>query len=235
MAEEAAGIGRRIKSRRRELDLSLRDLAGRADLTASFLSQVERGKANVSIDSLRRISEALDVSMLHFLESGPPRRDLPGAASDATMSPTDGPTTPSKSGTSSAAASGNGQSSPDRPDSETQRPEYSPVLRADARPKLIFPDTGVIYELLTPDLGHQMEAICGHLSPGVENVVRPLREPTEEWILVVSGHLKVGLEDGDYILAPGDSIYFEGYALRELVCAGAEEAVWISVITPPVF
>jgi transcriptional regulator with XRE-family HTH domain len=213
MAEETIDIGHRIKARRKQLDLSLRDLAERADLTASFLSQVERGKANVSIDSLRRIAEAMNVSMLRFLEP---------AASDGRTAPS----------ARSAAAS---ESDSGKPDNGPQRPEYSPVLRADARPRLIFPDTGVTYELLTPDLGHQMEAICGRLAPGVENVVRPLREPTEEWIYVVSGLLKVGLENAEYVLAPGDSIYFEGYALRELVCAGDEEVVWISVITPPVF
>jgi len=209
MAEDAAGIGRRIKARRTELDLSLRDLAKRSDLTASFLSQVERGKTNVSIDSLRRIAEGLGVSMLHFLEG--PRRDT---------------ATNSENAPAASAA---------KRDQPAPGPQYSPVLRAGARPRLIFPDTGITYELMTPDLGRQMEAVCGHLAPGVENVVRRLREPTEEWIYVLSGSLKVGLEDAAYVLEPGDSIQFEGYALQELVCAGDEEAVWISVITPPVF
>jgi transcriptional regulator with XRE-family HTH domain len=65
-----ADMGLRIKERRREVGLSLRKLAERADLTASFLSQVERGQASTSIGSLRRIAEALDVPILHFLENG---------------------------------------------------------------------------------------------------------------------------------------------------------------------
>ena len=67
MTNESNTIGARMRDRRVSLGYSLRDLAARTDLTASFLSQVERGEANTSIDSLRRISEALDVSMLHFL------------------------------------------------------------------------------------------------------------------------------------------------------------------------
>lgn len=67
MSNEGNTIGARMRDRRLALGFSLRDLAARTDLTASFLSQVERGEANTSIDSLRRISEALDVSMLHFL------------------------------------------------------------------------------------------------------------------------------------------------------------------------
>jgi len=60
-------LGQRVKERRLELGLSLRELAERTDLTASFLSQVERELASPSIESLRRISRALDVPMFRFL------------------------------------------------------------------------------------------------------------------------------------------------------------------------
>ncbi len=64
-------IGIRIRQRREELGLSLRELARRIDLTASFLSQVEHDRANPSINSLRRIAAALGVSILHFLSEAP--------------------------------------------------------------------------------------------------------------------------------------------------------------------
>lgn len=66
-------IGPKIKQRRKELGLSLRDLAERVDLTASFLSQIERDMASPSIDSLRKISQALDVPVFFFLldQDGP--------------------------------------------------------------------------------------------------------------------------------------------------------------------
>lgn len=66
-------IGQKIKERRKELGLSLRDLAAQVDLTASFLSQVERDVASPSIESLRKISKALDVPVFYFLldSSGP--------------------------------------------------------------------------------------------------------------------------------------------------------------------
>ncbi len=37
-------LGKRLNKRRTELNLSLRDLAEKTDLTASFLSQLERGQ-----------------------------------------------------------------------------------------------------------------------------------------------------------------------------------------------
>ena len=60
-------LGIRLRARRQELDLSLRDLADRVGLTASFLSQIERGLASPSIESLRKISDALEVPIFHFL------------------------------------------------------------------------------------------------------------------------------------------------------------------------
>ena len=66
-------IGTRIKTRRKEMGLSLRDLASKVDLTASFLSQIERDQASPSIDSLRKISQALNVPVFYFLleQEGP--------------------------------------------------------------------------------------------------------------------------------------------------------------------
>jgi transcriptional regulator with XRE-family HTH domain len=60
-------LGDRVRARRKELRLSQGELAGRAGVTASFVSQVERGVTSPSIDSLYKISRALDVPIFHFL------------------------------------------------------------------------------------------------------------------------------------------------------------------------
>ncbi len=67
-------LGDRIRARRKELGLSQGALAERAGLTASFISQVERDVTSPSIDSLYKISTALEVPVFHFLLE-------PGAAS----------------------------------------------------------------------------------------------------------------------------------------------------------
>jgi transcriptional regulator with XRE-family HTH domain len=59
-------IGERIRARRKELGLSLDELAAQTDLTASFLSLIERNLNNPSLDSLYRIAEALDVPPFYF-------------------------------------------------------------------------------------------------------------------------------------------------------------------------
>jgi len=60
-------LGERVRDSRLQQGLSLRELAEQADLTAGFLSQVERNLTSPSIDSLRRIATALKVPVFHFL------------------------------------------------------------------------------------------------------------------------------------------------------------------------
>lgn len=60
-------LGAKIRKKRSEKNLSLKELAERIDLTASFLSQIERDLAEPSISSLRKIAHALDVPIFYFL------------------------------------------------------------------------------------------------------------------------------------------------------------------------
>lgn len=207
MSSEQDEIGKRIKARRQELGFSMRELARRTGLSASFISQVENSVTKVSLDSLRSIAEHLDTPIHQFFSD--PIHDISYSAA--------------------AANSDNGKEA-------STGMSYSPVVRAGSRPRLYFPDSGVNYELLVKDLTRGMEPIFGRLSPGTGNIARRLRKPTEEFIFVLVGKLLVGLKDEEHILNPGDSIYFEGYDLTKLVCASEnEDVVWISVITPPVF
>ena len=200
-------VGLRIKSRRKELDLTIRELARRTGLSASFISQVERSKTKISLDSLRLIAEHLDTPIHHFFTEPEPE-----VSYTAAIAPCE--------------------------DNYDQSPliEYTPVVRSGCRPRLYLPDSGVNYELLVKDLTRNMEPIFGRLSPGTGNVARRLRKPTEEFIFVLAGKLLIGINEKEYILNPGDSIYFEGYDLQKIACASeTEDVIWISVITPPVF
>lgn len=63
-------LGFRVHTERRRRGLSLRDLAGRTGLSASFLSQVERDVVAPSISSLKQIATALDVRVSDLLAEG---------------------------------------------------------------------------------------------------------------------------------------------------------------------
>jgi mannose-6-phosphate isomerase-like protein (cupin superfamily)/DNA-binding Xre family transcriptional regulator len=67
-------VGERLRAIRALRRCTLRTVAERSGLSESFLSQVERGRSNASIASLRRIADALGVSVSDLFEpTGPPR------------------------------------------------------------------------------------------------------------------------------------------------------------------
>ena len=67
-------VGERLRELRRFRRLTLRTIASRSGLSESFLSQVERGRSSASIASLRRIADALGVSIADlFDQDGAPR------------------------------------------------------------------------------------------------------------------------------------------------------------------
>ncbi len=64
-------VGERIRRRRRELDLTLRELAERIGMTAGYLSRVENQQVTPSLDALQAIATALCAPMFYFLDMPP--------------------------------------------------------------------------------------------------------------------------------------------------------------------
>ena len=63
---EAVALGSRIRQLRQKSGRSLREVASSAELTVSFLSRLERGQTGVTVDSLRRIADVLQVQIVDF-------------------------------------------------------------------------------------------------------------------------------------------------------------------------
>ena len=61
-------VGERLRAIRRLRRATLKTVADRAELSESFLSQVERGRANASVASLKRIAAALGVNVADLFE-----------------------------------------------------------------------------------------------------------------------------------------------------------------------
>ena len=59
-------IGEKLQAARLEKKISLRELATKADMSASMLSQIEHGKAFPSVRSIYNIAAALDVPVDYF-------------------------------------------------------------------------------------------------------------------------------------------------------------------------
>ena len=60
---EALAFGKAVYDQRRALDLSLDELAGRADMTVDELECIEEGGTEPTISLLRRLAAALDADV----------------------------------------------------------------------------------------------------------------------------------------------------------------------------
>jgi transcriptional regulator with XRE-family HTH domain len=67
-------LGRELRTLRRRQHLTLRQVAERAGVTESFLSQAERGLTGMSLPVLQRVAVALDVSVAELFEPDGERR-----------------------------------------------------------------------------------------------------------------------------------------------------------------
>lgn len=65
---EILSLGEKIKQRRKELDLTLKNLAGDR-ITAGQISLIESGKSNPSMDLLEYLASTLKVSVEHLMET----------------------------------------------------------------------------------------------------------------------------------------------------------------------
>jgi len=59
-------LGANIRTARKEKRISLDQLASGTDLSVSFLSQFERGKVNISVENLWKITKFLDMTMVRL-------------------------------------------------------------------------------------------------------------------------------------------------------------------------
>ena len=200
-------VGARIKERRKLVEMTLGELAEKTSLTASFISQVERGKASISLNSLHSVSKALGVPVFHFVTDGNTQEAL--------------------------SEPGHQELSP----ANTSRGEkFNPVVIPGNRSKLVLPNTGIEIELLVPNIGRKLLSFKARLTPGKFHVANRLQEETEETLYVLSGKLILEFTDGSYTLSQDESIYFEGEKLLKMINGSEDEdTVWISSITPGIF
>ncbi|MBA2702810.1 MAG: helix-turn-helix transcriptional regulator [Blastocatellia bacterium] len=64
-----AELGRAIRRRREELELSLRDVADETNVSASTLSRIENGTGKPDADNIARLTSWLDVPLERILNS----------------------------------------------------------------------------------------------------------------------------------------------------------------------
>jgi len=111
--------------------------------------------------------------------------------------------------------------------------ERGVVVRATRRRSLGTSESGLVEELLSPDLGGSFEMLRSEFAPGSELKARSLRQ-TEEAGYVVSGIFEIEIDGVWHRLCPGDSFRFERKTHRWRN-PGEVPAVVIWVVSPPVY
>ncbi|TGQ69459.1 XRE family transcriptional regulator [Mesorhizobium sp. M00.F.Ca.ET.186.01.1.1] len=114
-----------------------------------------------------------------------------------------------------------------------QESERGVVVRGGKRRTLGTSESGLVEELLSPDLGGSFEMVRSIFAPGAEMKTEQLR-PTEEAGYVASGIFEIEIAGVWHRLSEGDSFRFERkpYRWRN---PGTEPAVIIWVVSPPVY
>ena len=187
-ARAPASLGLVIRTARREAKRTLMHVAKDADLSISFLSQVERNLLTPSVSALKRIADVLQI---------PAGSLMFGAES------------------SSRGANVN-------------------VIRCDSRKRVVFAQSHIAYEMLTPDLRRRMSIFWLNAPPHSQSGPSFSHEG-EDAVIVLKGKLKVEIGAVWHELKKGDSLYFNSELPHRWLneTSRPAEVMWIS--TPPSF
>lgn len=72
MNEKLKQVGQRIQAARKEAGLSQSELAEKIDISVTYMSSIENGKTNCTIEIFMKITEALNVSADSLLRTNIP-------------------------------------------------------------------------------------------------------------------------------------------------------------------
>jgi transcriptional regulator with XRE-family HTH domain len=209
--EGRAQLGSQLRAARTKQKISLRELSRRVGISASFMSQVELGRAVPSIGTLYTIVSELGLS-LDTLMSGEhtaPALQGNGTTAAGTVSELAG---------LSVFAPGVGSALPG-------------IQRAANRPEINM--GGVRWERLTERADPLVEFLRVTYRPGSESCAADalMRHPGWEYMHILSGQLNVQVGFDSDVLGPGDSMNFDSNVPHRLSNNSGEDciAIWAVV------
>lgn len=198
---EWVGIGSRVREARTAAHMSVRELARRIDVSASHVSQVERGLASFSVRALYNVVSVLGITMDSLFEERVELREDGGGGPPA------------------AAEVARGTLD-----------DSLVVLRAGARPTIPLPG-GTRWERLTPKPEVGAEFIEVVYPAALQDSEPPqdfIQHSSREYGLVIQGSLTVQVGFEQTVLQQGDSIAFDSHIPHRFWNATPDEvrAVW---------
>ena len=176
-------LGANIRKARKRRKMSLEQLANETSLSTGFISQLERGIVNVSVDNLRKIARSLGLKMVDLFEV---------------------------EGNHNLGA--------------VTRKGEGIVLRVE--------DSDTHCESLILEGSPNIQATL-YINPPGDGRVAPSSHLGEEFVFIVKGGVVYTLNDQQYHLEEGDSMYYRSEALHSWINPGDQESVMVIINTPP--
>ncbi len=203
---DSTAFGQRLRQERERQNIGVRELSRQLDVSASMISQIERGRVMPSVNTLYSITSALGISLDDLFAREPvaprPRAAANGGGPAAQGTPAD------------AVAAGL-------------------VQRREGR-KAIELGSGVRWELLTTHPQTNVEFLQTTYAVGGESTPADalMRHGGHEYGVVLTGRLGVTVGFETHELEPGDSISFTSSTPHRLFNLHPEEpttAIWVVV------
>lgn len=217
--QHARDIGQKLRAARTAAGMSLRELADKAEVSASMLSQIETGKAFPSVRSLYSIAAALSLSVDYFFPAAG-NGAAPAGKSSAALTASE---------MREASLTGAKVEGFDKP-----APPSAPIVRAGARPTIELKG-GVVWARLTAAAEKGAEFLEITYAPGATSGNNFSHHSGREFGLVLEGELTVELGFECYTLKAGDSIIFNSSTPHRLSnkSSSPARAIWVVLESQP--
>jgi transcriptional regulator with XRE-family HTH domain len=221
-------IGARLRTKRLARGISLRQFARDLEVSASFISQLETGKAQPSVATLFAICSALDITTDELFES----EDTASEADIDVLENVSGATDAANNAWRTAASYGSTSLDSTTSSDVAVSRSSSPVVRPHHR-KILVLDSGVTWESLTVARSDKADFMFVRYDVGGSSTMegRLIRHAGNEYGFVLSGTLEVTLGFETYRLSAGDSISFDSSRPHRLANVGniPVEAIWVNI------
>jgi len=205
-------IGITLERERKRRGLTLRDLAGRAGVSASLLCSIEKGRTNPSVATLFELATALEVPPQIFF--GPP------SSAPATIADPDD---------QEPMAAGGDEAADGATAVAVTAPAITGPLTRATRPTLKLTD-GVLWQLLTPSPEVSVEFMEVEYPAGASSGTEMFTHPGREYALVLDGEATIEVGFERFVLKAGDSMAFESTTPHRITNDGTTpmRAVWVN-------
>lgn len=190
-------LGKRIRQLRKDKNLKIVEIANITGLTVSMISQVERALISPSIETLKRIGNALNIPVSYLFVDV----DQPVFQSTQPFNPQDVDINANQSTNVNTNSESIGALT------GAFRQMQNPVVHEHQR-KMLSPGKGVHFYLLNPNMNGPIEFIYNVYDPGSSTGDDLYTHPGTECGLILEGELVVQIIDNVYVLKKGDSITF---------------------------